>query len=215
MGKENSPEIPAGSVALALAFLNLGPEEPAQPFGRLIPGGANRQIAKKLESLADRFSLVLTQQAVSDGLADPTQLSDGTPVFQMHRHCDVPVFTFAALGCALDRLPPGDWPLVVIAHPRHLRRVRMGLSALAGQRRVFYISSGPVIYQDDHWSRPLYWSAKNAAGWLVDGLLSASRRWPMAAALLRAPLARINAHIHCPEAARLGRLRLVNGRWQA
>lgn len=117
MRKSNTPAIPEDSVALALAFLNLGPEDPAQPFGRLIPGDANRQIAEKLESLADRLSLVLAQQAVTDALADPTRLADGTPVFQMHRHCDVPVFTFAALGCALDRLPPGDWPLVVIAHP--------------------------------------------------------------------------------------------------
>jgi len=30
-----------------------------------------------------------------------------------------------------------------------------------------------------------------------------------------APLAWLNAHTHCPEAARLGRLRLVNGHWQA
>ena len=107
MKKMDSPEIPIDSIALALAFLNLGPEDPAQPFGRLIPGDANRQIAKKLEEMASSFSLVLTQQAVSDALATPTHLADGTPVHQMHRHCDVPVFTFAALQCALDQLPPG------------------------------------------------------------------------------------------------------------
>lgn len=215
MGNTSTPAIPDGSVALALAFLNLGPEDPAQPFGRLIPGDANRQIAEKLESLANRFSFVLAQQAVTDALANPSQLTDGTPVFQMHRHCEVPIFTFAALHCALNRLPSGDWPLVIIAHPRHLRRVRMGLSALAGQQQIFYVASGPAVYQDSHWSRPFYWSAKSAAGWLVDGLLAASLRRPMAASLLRAPLARLNAHTHCPEAARLGRLRLVNGHWQA
>jgi hypothetical protein len=203
MEKRSSPTFPAGSVALALAFLNLGPEDPAQPFGRLTPGDANRQIAQKLESMAEHFSLVLTQQAVADALADPTHLADGTPVHQMHRHCEVPVYTFAALQCALDRLPPGDWPLIVIAHPRHLRRVRMGLSALAGERRIVYVASGPVCYQDDHWFRPFYWTLKNGLGWLVDGLLVASRRWGLAEKLLQWPLGLISAHPRCPQEARL------------
>ena len=73
-----------------------------------------------------------------------TGAAAGTPVHRMHRHCEVPVYTFAALQCALDRLPPGDWPLVVIAHPRHLPRIRMGLSALAADRKIVYISSGPA-----------------------------------------------------------------------
>ena len=203
MRKSSTPEIPDGSVALALAFLNLGPEDPAQPFGRLIPGDANRQIAQKLEELASRFSLVLTQQAVSDALSNPIRLADGTPVYQMHRHCEVPVYTFAALQCGLDRLPPGDWPLVVIAHPRHLRRARMGLSALAPDRRIVYISSGPACYQDVHWSRPHYWTLKNGLGWLVDGLLVVSRRWAWAEKALGLPLGLISAHPRCPQAARL------------
>lgn len=203
MEKFDGPAVPDGSVALALAFLNLGPEDPARPFGRLIPGDANRQIAEKLEALADNFSLVLTQQAVSDALDDSTRLADGTPVYQMHRHCEVPVYTFAALQCALDRLPPGDWPLVVIAHPRHLRRIRMGLSALAPDRHIGYIASGPVCYQDSHWFRPLFWTLKNGLGWLVDGLLVISRRWVWAAKLLHWPLGLISAHPRCPQKARI------------
>lgn len=198
-----SQAIPDGSVALALAFLNLGAEDPAQPFGRLIPGDANRQIAEKLEELAGHFSLVLTQQAVSDALTDPTRLADGTPVYQMHRHCEVPVYTFAALQCALDRLPAGDWTLVVIAHPHHLRRVRMSLSALAQGHPAVYLASGPVCYQDSHWYRPLYWTLKNGLGWLVDGLLVVSRRWVWAEKLLQWPLDQISAHPRCPQAVRL------------
>jgi len=49
---------------------------------------------------------------------------------------------------------------------------------------------------------------------LVDGLLVIPRRWTWAEKLLGMPLARINTHTHCPEAARSGRLGLVNGRWQ-
>ena len=208
-------QIPQGSVALALAFLNLGAADPSRPFGRLIPGAANEQIATLLEDNAGRFVAVLTQQAVSDALADPTRLADGTPVYQMHRHCDVPVFTFAALAAALERLAEGDWPLVVIAHPGHLRRVRMNMQALAGARPVHYLAVGPTRYQDAHWSRPLYWIVKNGIGWLVDGLLVLSRRWPWAGRVVGPLLTTIGAHSQCPEAARLGKLGLRDGGWQA
>jgi len=207
-------QIPAGSIALALAFLNLGPADPAQPFGRLIPGAANRQIAALLEANASRLAAVLTQQAVSDGLADPTCLADGTPVYQMHRHCDVPVYTFAALAAALDRLPEGDWPLVVIAHPRHLRRVRMSMQALADGRQIYYLAGQPTLYQDAHWTRPLYWTIKNGLGWLVDGLLVASLRWPWVGKVCGRLLAALGAHSQCPAEARLGKLDQRNREWE-
>lgn len=203
MQEREAAEIPADSVALALAFLNLGPADPARPYARLIPGAANEQIAARLEELAGHFRLVLTQQAVSDALADATRLADGTPVYQMHRHCDVPVYTFAALDCALGRLPTGDWPLVVIAHPRHLGRARMAMEALAPNRQACFLPSGPVRYQDAHWSRPLYWTLKNGLGWLVDGLLAASRRRAWVERFSAGPLGLIAARPRCPQAAQL------------
>lgn len=212
---KDAGQIPQGSVALALAFLNMGPEDPAQPYGRLIPGAANEQIAATLEANAARFVAVLTQQAVSDALADPTRLADGTPVYQMHRHCDVPVYTFAALSAALDRLPDGDWPLVVIAHPRHLPRVRMNMQALAGARPVHYWAAEPTRYQDTHWSRPVYWAVKNGLGWLVDGLLVASRRWPRLGKVWGPGMSAIGAHSQCPDAARLGAILQPDGKWPA
>lgn len=212
MQTKNIQDIPNSSVALALAFLNLGPADPAQPFGRLIPGKANRQIADLLEENAERFFAVLTQQAVSDALVDPTRLTDGTPVYQMHRHCEIPVFTFAALQCALERLPTGQWPLVVIGHPRHLRRARMDIQALAGDRQITYVSSGPTCYQDSHWSRPFYWTAKNALGWLVDGMLCASLRWPGTAQFFRLPLTLISTIDRCPDQVRLDCIDLNDGK---
>ena len=87
-------DIPSGTVVLAPAFWNLGRNAST---GRYWPGRANQRIARKLEACADRFSLVLTQQAVSDALAVPDKLSNGTPVWSMH--ADVPryVSTLEAL----------------------------------------------------------------------------------------------------------------------
>ena len=90
-------DIPKGSVVFATAFLNLGEKN-----GTIIPGQANIQMANKLEECADRFSMVLTQKAVSDALANPNALGNGTPVFQIHdQNPNIEVRTFAAFRCAL------------------------------------------------------------------------------------------------------------------
>ena len=57
-------DIPPNSIVFALGFLYLGEKD-----GVIIPGQANAQLAQVLERCADRFSLVLTQKAISDTLA--------------------------------------------------------------------------------------------------------------------------------------------------
>ena len=173
-------DIPEGSVAFAPAFLNLGERN-----GVIISGKTNIQIAKKLEQCAGRFSLVLTQKAISDALANPSALADGTPVEQMHRHDpNIEVRTFAALKCALVRFRSVPKRLVLIAHPKHHKRVLMDLRALyAGE--IIELRLGDVYYEDDHWSRPFRWARKNMLGWLMDYLLILSLRYPTVAKSLK------------------------------
>ena len=89
--KTSCDDIPPNSVVFAPAFLHLGVKNKV-----IVPGKAAEQIAEQLEECADRFSVVLTQKAISNALYNPKALNDGTPVFQMHRHDpDIEVCTLA------------------------------------------------------------------------------------------------------------------------
>jgi hypothetical protein len=201
-------DIPEDSVAFAPAFLDLGEEN-----GVIIPGRANIQIAKKLEECAARFSLVLTQKAVSDALANPSSLGDGTPVEQMHRHDpNIEVRTFAALKCALTRFGSIPERLVLIAHPKHHKRVLMDLRALyAGE--ITELCLGDVYYEDDHWSRPFRWAWKNTLGWLGDYLLILSIRYPTGARLLKVFLVKFAITADCPAGVQLSKIVEKDGKW--
>ena len=201
-------DMPEGSVAFAPAFLNLGERN-----GVIISGRTNIQIAEKLEQCAVRFSLVLTQKAVSDALANPSTLADGTPVEQMHGHDpNIEVRTFAALKCALARFRSVPKRLVLIAHPRHHKRVLMDLRALyAGE--IIELRLGDVYYEDDHWSRPFRWAWKNALGWLVDYLLVLSIRYPTIAKLLKVFLGKYEITADCPTGVQLLKIVKRDGKW--
>jgi hypothetical protein len=209
--------ISQGSVALALAFLNLGPERPGDPDSPLIPGRANEQIAQTLEELSSRLAFVLTQKAVSDALTDPHRLRDGPPVFQMHRHCQVEVRTFAALRCALDRLPEGGpASLVLIAHADQMPRARIALEALAGPAKLTCVSPSPVEYLHAGQGRPFSWRVKNTVAGVADRLLAGSRtsRTCRCVRCLCHPLlSAMSVRDDCPGCVRLGKLRLVGGAW--
>jgi hypothetical protein len=201
-------DVPEGSVAFAPAFLDLG-----RGNGGIIPGKANIQIANKLEECATRFSLVLTQKGVSDALANPSSLGDGTPVEQMHRHDpNIEVRTFAALKCALTRFRSVPKRLVLIAHPKHHKRVLMDLRALyAGE--IIELRLGDVYYEDDHWSRPFRWAWKNAFGWLGDYLLILSVRYPTGARLLEVFLKKCAITTDCPTGVQLSKIVEKDGKW--
>ena len=201
-------DIPEGSVVFAPAFLNLGERN-----GVIISGRTNIQIAEKLEQCAVRFSLVLTQKAVSDALANPSMLADGTPVEQMHRHDpNIEVRTFAALKCALARFRSVPKRLVLIAHPKHHKRVLMDLRALyAGE--IIELHLGDVHYEDDHWSRPFRWAWKNALGWLADCLLVLSIRYPAITKLLKVFLEKYGITADCSTGVQLLKIVKRDGKW--
>lgn len=190
-------EIPGDSVVLAPAFLHLG-----ERGGRILPGKANAQIAQKLQQCAERFSVVLTQKAVSDALPNPEELRDGTPVLQMHRHDPrVGVRTFAALRCALQRLAELPDRVVLLAQPKHLNRARLDLRALY-DGAIVELHLGEALYQDDRLHRPLQWAAKNALAWLVDAFLALSMEVPLFSQI-RVVLARFGVTPDCPEDVQL------------
>jgi len=202
-------DIPKDSVIFATAFLNLGEEG-----GVITPGQANVQMAEKLEECADRFSLVLTQKAVSDALVNPEVLGDGTPVLQMHDHNpNVEVRTFAALKCALERFESEPDRIVLMAHPEHHNRALMDLKALYGGE-IVQLHLGDVFYEDDHWSRPLRWAWRNSLGWLVDYLLVWSIKHPTFTKL-KPFLGRLDATTECPARVRLSRIVERDGKWMA
>jgi hypothetical protein len=201
-------EIPEGSIVFAPAFLHLGVQA-----GRMLPGQANAQIAEKLKRCAHRFSLVLTQKAVSDALNPAGELPDGTPVLQMHRHDPkIDVRTFAALRCALRRFETAPDRIVLLAHPRHLKRTRMDLRALY-DGEIVELHLGKVYYQDESPFRPLQWAIKNASGWIVDYLLALSIKVP-AFARLGDVLARFGITPDCPGEVLLPRVIERDGRWE-
>jgi hypothetical protein len=202
-------DIPQGSIVFAPAFLNLGDQD-----GRIIPGQANVQIANKLEECADRFSLVLTQKAVSDALVDPKALQNGVPVFQMHEHNpSVEVRTLAAFKCALQRFQYEPETVVLLAHPRHHSRALMDLRAVYSGN-VVNLRLGNVLYQDDQWWRPWQWTAKDITGWLADGALILSVKYPELAKM-KPVLDRINVTADCPAQVQLPKIVQKNGKWIA
>lgn len=159
-------DIPKNSVVFALGFLHLGEKD-----STIIPGEANVQLARELERCADRFSLVLTQKAISDALANPQALHDGTPVLQMHRHDPkITVRTLAALRCALGRFTQVPECIVLLAHPRHIKRALMDLKALYKGRSIA-LHPGEVVYPGKHWTYPIRWACKNLLAWPVDYVL--------------------------------------------
>lgn len=190
-------DIPANSVVFALGFLHLGEKD-----GTIIPGQANVQLAQALERYAGRFSLVLTQKAISDALANPRTLQDGTPVLQMHRHdSNIPVRTLAALRYALGRFAEVPECIVLLAHPRHCRRALMGLKALYGGK-IVVLHPGEAVYPSKHWIYPIRWACKNLPAWPVDYLLIQSIKRPVLAPLW-CILRKLGIRADCPAALRL------------
>jgi hypothetical protein len=174
-------DIPPGTVVLAPAFWNLG-NDPGT--GKYLPGAANHRIARKLEACADRFSLVLTQKAVSDALKDSETLSNGTPVRQMHKDSPRYVGTLEALQCAVEllRAYPQATTLGLVAHDKHLARCRQALEAVLGSTRpraaIIEIHLGTVEYEDEHWSRQWCWAAQETLKWPVQsGQIVLGRVW--------------------------------------
>ena len=201
-------DIPKDSVAFALGFLHLGEKD-----GIIIPGQANVQLAQALERCAERFSLVLTQKAISDALANPRALQDGTPVLQMHHHDSIiPVRTLAALRCALGRFAEVPECIVLLAHPRHCQRALMDLKALYGGK-VIVLHPGEVVYPSKHWTYPLRWACKNLPAWPVDYLLIQSIKRP-ALAPLWCILKKLGIRADCPAALRLSKILRTNGKWK-
>jgi hypothetical protein len=199
-------DIPKDSVVFALGFLHLG-----ENAGVIMPGQANIQIAQMLEQYADRFSLVLTQKAVSDALADPNALRDGTPVLQMHRHDPrVPVRTLAALRCALARFVEMPERIVLLAHPRHLRRALMDLEALY-EGQIILLHPGETTHPNQHWSYPLRWTVKNALAWPVDYLLIQSIERPMLLAPLWWVMHTLGFRMECSKAVQLSQIASFSG----
>lgn len=189
--------IPKNSVVFALSFSHLGEKD-----GVIVPGQANVQLARELERCADRFSLVLTQKAISDALANPGALRDGTPVLQMHRHDPrIPVRTLAALRCALGRFTEVPECIVLLAHPRHIKRALMDLKALY-EGRIIALHPGEAVYPSKHWSYPIGWACKNTLAWSVDYVLIQSIEHSTLAPLWSI-LKRLGIRMECPTALRL------------
>jgi hypothetical protein len=193
-------DIPKNSVVFALGFSHLGEND-----GVIIPGQANIQLAQVLERCADRFSLVLTQKAISDTLANSQALQDGTPVLQMHRHDpNIPVRTLAALRCALGRFTEVPECIVLLAHPRHYRRALMDLKALYGGK-IIVLYPGQSVYPDKRRFYTIRWACKNLLALPVDYLLIQSIKRPTMApvwCLLR----KLGIRMECPAALRLPRI---------
>jgi hypothetical protein len=201
-------DIPANSVVFVLGFLHLGEKD-----GIIVPGQANVQLAQALERCAERFSLVLTQKAISDALANPRALQDGTPVLQMHRHdSNIPVRTLAALRCALGRFAEIPECIVLLAHPRHCQRALMDLKALYGGK-IIVLHPDEAVYPSKHWTYPLRWACKNLPAWPVDYLLLQSIKHP-ALAPLWIVLKQLGIRMDCPEELRLSTILRTNGKWK-
>jgi hypothetical protein len=170
--KTNCQDIPHGIVVMAPAFWNLGKDPKT---GKFIPGLANISIAQNLEECADRFSLVLTQKAVSDVWKDGTILPNGTPVQQMHKDCSHTVGTLEAFACAVEWLEEHNiYPMKtigLIAQEKHLARSHQALKAVLRFRHpdttIVDIHLGIVRYQDDAWDRPWQWAIYELVKWPV------------------------------------------------
>jgi hypothetical protein len=198
--KAPNPNTQNDSIVFALGFLHPGEKE-----GAIVPGEANIQLAQVLERCADAFSLVLTQKAVSEALANPIALHDGTPVLQMHGHDpQVRVRTLAALMCGLERLSVVPDHIVLLAHPRHIRRALMDLRALYSGE-VLVLCPGKLVYPNEHWSYRFRWALKNALAWPVDFLLIQSIRYQTLAPLW-CMLRRLHIRADCSAAVRLPKI---------
>jgi hypothetical protein len=162
--------IPAGSVAFALAFENLG-----EANGTIKPGDANQCLADWLENHAARFSLVLTQKAISDALENPQALQDGTPVLQMHRHVPgITVRTLETLRCALDRFDTLPDSIVLVAHDKHYERAANDLRSMCPQCSIVNPYIADVPYKDDSPLNPLRWALREMFARPADCI---QRRW--------------------------------------
>ncbi len=147
--------IPDRSVVLALGFTHLGEGED----GRLTPGDANRFLAAWLDGHAASIRVVLTQKAISDALPDPTRLSNGTPVLQMHEHRrDYPVRTLEALQLAVSRFAKRPDRLVLLAHGKQIARAKADLQAICPDAEIIVPDIGPVPYWDSNRLDPLSWA---------------------------------------------------------
>jgi hypothetical protein len=203
-----NPNTQKNCVVFALGFLHRGEQD-----GTIMPGEANTQLAQVLERCADTFSLVLTQRAISEALANPRALHDGTPVLQMHRHdLQVPVRTLAALMCGLERLSVMPDHIVLLAHPRHLCRALMDLKALYNGE-ILVLCPGKVVYPGKHWAWPARWALKNVAAWPVDFLLIQSIKH-QTLAFLWCILRKLGIRADCPEGVRLPGIKRINGEWK-
>ena len=156
-------DIPEGTVVIALAFTHAGKDFNS---GKYLPGEANKMIKQKLEECADRFSIVLTQKAVSDALDDENRLKNGVIVVQMHKDNAINVRTLEALCCAVERLSdyPEDINIGLIAHDKQYKRARRALEAVLKQKKtgakIVDIHLGKTPYQDDASYRPWCWAAR-------------------------------------------------------
>jgi hypothetical protein len=155
--------IPADTVVLALAFLNLGERD-----GRIVPGRVNELIASRLQECSGRIKRVLTQKAVSDALLNPTRLPNDRPVDQMHVHRrDINVRTVAALRCALDRLDPEPDRIALIAQGEQLERAYRDFRSIYGGQ-IIKVDPGPVFDNDGGCGSFLGWHGKNGLAWALD-----------------------------------------------
>lgn len=201
-------DIPKDSVVFALGFLHLGEKD-----GVIIPGQTNVRLAQMLERCADRFSLVLTQKAISDALTNPQALQDGTPVLQMHRHNPrINVRTLAALRCALGRFTEVPECIVLLTHRRHRRRALMDLKALYGGK-IVVLHPSKEIYPSKQWTYPIRWACKNLLAWPGDYLLIQSIKRP-ALAPLWCLLRKLRVRMECPAKLRLPRIVREAGEWK-
>lgn len=184
---ERIPTIPEQSVVLALGFWHLGEDTE----GRIIPGDANRYLADWLERHADSIRVVLTQKAIADALSNPTRLSNGTPVLQMHKHhAASPVRTLEALQLALERLTKRPPHLVLLAHHLHVARARADLQVLAPDAAIIVPDTGMVPYWDAHYLNPMLWACYEL--YLARPADGVRRRWPLHAPLEAVRLPKID-----------------------
>jgi hypothetical protein len=124
-------EIPRDSVVLALAFEHLGEKN-----GVITPGEANMEIVEQLEKCTDRFSLILTQKAVSDAMIRLGKVQNGlfmgtVKLEQMHEHHPKQrIRTLKALQLAIRKLDPLPPALILVAHDKQIERALMDLRIL-------------------------------------------------------------------------------------
>jgi len=142
------------------------------------PGIANEKLAAYLFKNRKCFSVILTQRAISDvwlknskmtypETGNLTEASYGllkdseTKVYQMHKDDpDIPVRTFEALQCALNRLRNHqDKQIVLVAHEAHYWRAYFDLSSMHSATKIVNPNIRETPYPES--MGPLIWSIRD------------------------------------------------------